>query len=162
MKPWCDRPLCTRQTSHQHAPEASDTPPERSVSDETPVPVPVLHQNGREPENRSAEQAGKDLLVRAQRVRAQRKARTSTPPEPRKAAGGAASEVEADVELEDSAWLPRWEAVAAEIEAAETRLSTARARRRELLGEMNADLSLGDIAEVTGITRQRVGQILKP
>lgn len=56
-----------------------------------------------------------------------------------------------------------WTRICAAIAEAEGRLAQVRETRRALLEEMRAKgMSLADIAEVTGLTRQRIGQLLKP
>lgn len=55
-----------------------------------------------------------------------------------------------------------WEGAAEEMAEATNRLEHARARRVEVLDDMRrTGMSLGDIAEVTGLTRQRIGQLLR-
>lgn len=60
-------------------------------------------------------------------------------------------------------WDARWAEVQAGVSAAESKLSGARGRRVETLQAMkSAGMSLGQMSEVTGLTRQRVGQLLSP
>lgn len=86
---------------------------------------------------------------------------TSAPPEAL-ARGGASPEVEAGDRGEGSTdWAAVWASVEAGIADAEARLAGARDRRRRLLGEMRAaGLSFGEIAGVTGLSRQRVQVLL--
>lgn len=55
-----------------------------------------------------------------------------------------------------------WAQIEVAIAEAEGQLAQARQARRWVLERMSEQgLSLGDIAKVTGLTRQRIGQLLK-
>lgn len=59
-------------------------------------------------------------------------------------------------------WGPEWADAERYVAECGQRLRTARQIRSELLARMRRDgMSLGDIAKVTGLTRQRIGQLLK-
>lgn len=62
----------------------------------------------------------------------------------------------------DDYWAQEWATTSQYVTVCEERLAMARHIRTELLARMRRDgMSLGDIAEVTGLTRQRIGQLLR-
>lgn len=155
MKPYCDHPHCVRQFTHEHAPEAPDTPSGASLSDAEPVSNPVGPRNGRKAQERSVEEVGRDLVERA------RAKRERTPAaEPKPANGGATPEVETGDGPDGSRFAGEWEALTVELATLEAKQGRLQQDRKALIGRMRkAGMSYGQIAEVTGLSRQRVAQL---
>lgn len=189
MKPWCDRPYCVRQTQHEHAREpdknldGSQSAPGASESAADAQDAPQEPTNGTAAQERSHDEAlavGREVLQRADEKRRKPSKRSkemcgqlreataaNTPPGPSappesEDKGGASPEVEAGDGPDGSRWAEKWEAAGLVLAELDADLERARAQRVELLREMtDAGLSYGDVAAVTGISRQRVGQLLK-